>query len=474
MPKIPGRAAHRRMTLFVTCTLALIATSAAAQPNVAVRWNETLLQSVRNTGFAPMFTARALAIVHTSMYDAWSAYDPVAVGTQLGGSLRRPAEEHTLANKERATSYAAYRSLKDLFPTQGALFDAAMGDLGFDPADTSTDPTTPTGIGNITAAAVIAFRHHDGSNQLGDENGGAPYSDYTGYVPVNGPDEIVDPNRWQPLKNPAGVVQTFLAPHWGLVAPFALTDPAQLRPAAPPLHPQGLYRKEANQILHFSAGLTDETKVIATYWADGPNTETPPGHWNLFAQFVSERDAHTLDQDVKMFFALGNAQLDASIAVWECKRFFDYVRPITAVRYLYEGKPVRAWAGPYLGTQVISGETFRSYIPTPPFAEYVSGHSTFSAAGAEILKAVTGSDAFDASVTIAAGATPVEPGAVPAEPVTLSWATFSAAADEAGISRRYGAIHFESGDLQARALGRQVGALAWEKAGTYFDGSATP
>jgi hypothetical protein len=469
-----ARTASRRTILAVLALSSLAATQAAAQPNVAVRWNETLLQAVRNTGFAPMFTARALGIVHTSMYDAWAAYDPVAVGTQLGGSLRRPAEEHTIANKERATSYAAYRALTDLFPSQGALFAAVMADLGFDPADTSTDPTTATGIGNITAAAVIAFRHHDGSNQLGDENGGAPYSDYTGYAPVNGPDEIVDPNRWQPLKNPAGVVQTFLAPHWGLVAPFALQDPAQLRPAEPPLHPHGLYRKEANHILHLSAGLTDKEKVIATYWADGPSTETPPGHWNLFAQFVSERDAHTLDQDVKMFFALGNALLDASIAVWECKRFFDYVRPITAVRYLYDGKPVRAWAGPYLGTQLISGETFRSYIGTPPFAEYISGHSTFSAASAEILKVLSGSDDLGASVTIPAGASPVEPGAVPAEPVTLSWSTFSAAADEAGISRRYGGIHFESGDLQGRTLGRQVGILAWEKAGTYFDGSAAP
>jgi hypothetical protein len=472
--KTHPRTACRRTVLAVFSLSLLVAAEAAAQPNVAVRWNETLLQAVRNTGFAPMFTARALGIVHTSMYDAWAAYDPVAVGTQYGGTLRRPEAEHTLANKERATSYAAYRSLVDLFPTQVALFDALMAELGFDPADTSTDPTTPTGIGNITSAAVIAFRHGDGSNQLGDENGGAPYSDYTGYVPVNSPDEIVDPNRWQPLVNPNGSVQKFLAPHWGLVTPFALVEAEQFRPEEPPLFPFGVYRKEANEILRISAGLTDQEKSISTYWADGPATETPPGHWNLFAQLVSERDAHTLDQDVKMFFALGTAMLDASIAVWECKRFFDYVRPITAVRYLYAGKPVRAWAGPYLGTQVIPGETFKSYIATPPFAEYVSGHSTFSAASAEILKSVTGSDAFGAQVTIAAGSSPIEPGAVPAQDVTLSWTTFSDAADQAGMSRRFGGIHFESGDLYARALGRLVGALVWEKAGTYFDGTAVP
>ena len=92
----PRSAACR--TILVACALAsLVSTQAAAEPNVAVRWNDTLLQAVRNTGFAPMFTARALGIVHTSMYDAWAAYDPVAVGTQFGGTLRRPESEQTVA-----------------------------------------------------------------------------------------------------------------------------------------------------------------------------------------------------------------------------------------------------------------------------------------------------------------------------------------------------------------------------------------
>jgi hypothetical protein len=99
----------------------------------------------------------------------------------------------------------------------------------------------------------------------------------------------------------------------------------------------------------------------------------------------------------------------------------------------------------------------------------VSGHSTFSAAAAEILKRFTGGDVFGASVTIAQGALGVEPG-MPAQPVTLSWPTFSAAADEAGLSRRYGGIHFEDGDLEGRKLGRAVGALAWEKAVGFIRG----
>jgi hypothetical protein len=464
----------RVLVLAMVATVLLAGRPAAASDNVALRWNEVLLQAVRNTRLAPMFTARALAVVHTAMYDAWSAYDETAVGTRLGGTLRRPAAERTPANREKAVSYAAYRALVDLLPTQrGPLFDPLMAALGLDPADASTDPATPAGVGNAAAAAVLAFRHHDGSNQLGDLNPGA-YSDYTGYQPVNDPDLVIDPNHWQPLRNQSGTTQVFLAPHWGRVTPFALHPAEEFRPDPPPQLPHGSYRREAIDLLHLSARLGDREKTVAAYWADGPATETPPGHWSLFAQWVSRRDGHTLDQDVKMFFALGNAVLDASVAVWECKRFYDLARPVTAIRYLYAGKPVRAWAGPFRGTQVIAGEQFQSYIATPPFAEYVSGHSTFSAAAAGILKAVTGSDAFGLSVTFPAGSSPVEPGQVPAEPLALSWPTFSAAADEAGLSRRYGGIHFESGDLQARVLGRKIGAAVWSKATSYFEGRPLP
>ena len=107
---------------------------------------------------------------------------------------------------------------------------------------------------------------------------------------------------------------------------------------------------------------------------------------------------------------------------------------------------------------------------TPPFAEYVSGHSTFSAAGAEVLKLATGSDVFGAAVTLTAGSSRVESGLVPAANVTLSWATFSDAADEAGISRRYGGIHFRDGDLEGRRVGRLIGQGTWKKASKLFNG----
>src|SRR5262249_19319413 len=147
--------------------------------NVLLQWNQVALQAVRNTNLGPPMVARSLAILHTCMYDAWAAYDDVAVGTRLGGTLRRPLEERSLINKEKAISYAAYRALIDLFPaSQAPMFDGLMMSLGYDPADASTDPANPAGVGNLAAAAVIAFRHHDGANQLGDLNPGA-YSHYT-------------------------------------------------------------------------------------------------------------------------------------------------------------------------------------------------------------------------------------------------------------------------------------------------------
>ncbi|MGH9314701.1 MAG: vanadium-dependent haloperoxidase [Vicinamibacterales bacterium] len=454
------------------------ANAALADHSIVLQWNSAMLQAIRNTGFAPMRAARGFAVVHTCMYDAWAAYDPIAVGTRLGGSLRRPSGEHTVTNKEQAVSHAAYRALVDLFPTQqSVLFDPLMANLGYDPSETSNDTTTPAGIGNAACGAVLAFRHADGSNQLGDLNGGAPYSDYTGYLPANSHDQLNDPNRWQPLRTgtlPDGTVQqqTFLAPHWGLVTPFALDPPEQYRPRAPAQFGSQQYQHEADAVLRLSAKLNDRMKAIAVYWADGPNTETPPGHWNLLAQWVSDRDGHTFDQDVKLFFALGNALLDASIAVWECKRFYDYIRPISAIRFLYSGQPVKAWGGPGLGTQIISGENFRSYIPTPPFAEFTSGHSAFSASAAEVLRLFTGSDAFGASHTVPAGSSSVEPGLAPAVDVTLSWATFEEAANEAGLSRRYGGIHFKDGDLSSRKMGRSIGAACWNRALTYFNGTA--
>jgi PAP2 superfamily len=468
--------------------------------NVILKWNEELLQAIRlhppQTG--PTITARAIGVLHTATYDAWAAYDAVAKGTRLGSQLRRPAAERTEANKKKAISFAAYRVLTDLFPAArhpriGEVdFAGQMTELGYTP-NNSTNRTKPDGIGNVAAQAVLDYRHKDGSNQSGG------YADTTNYQPVNTWNQINNPWRWQPLcvLTAAGVAagrphlppagEDCVAPHYTQQPAYTpqfknVVKFAQFNYSipGPKKDPNGQYSKtEIDELLQQTADLTDREKVTAEYWADGPNTEFPPGHTCVFAQVISRKRGHSLDHDVKMFFEIGNALMDAAIASWNSKYVWDFVRPATAIRYHYAGKQVRSWLGPYQGYGTVDGSQWRPYqapnVVTPPFPEYTSGHSTFTAAGAHIVAQFTGTDSFGASVTIKAGSSLFEPRTathpgVPAQDVTLSWPTFTLASEEAAMSRIYGGIHFRSGNEHGRMMGRQVGINVHARAQLYIRG----
>lgn len=442
-------------------------TQTATGQGVAAKWATTLLDCVSESGFGPPMVARTLGVTTTAMYDAWAAYDAVAVGTRFGGQLRQGPAARNNANKEKAISYAAYRVLLDLFPAQAAIATARMRALGYDPADMGGALNTPQGIGNRVAREIIAFRHRDGSNQLGG------YADTSGYVPVNTPDNVVDPSRWQPLRFANGKAPGFIAPHWKDVVPFALSTPSSIRPPDPPAFGSATYVAGVEEVIEATARLDDRSMAIAEYWADGPRTVLPPGHSLLFALYVASRDRLSLDDEIKLYFMLGNAQMDSAIACWECKRHFDASRPITAVRALKAGKRVKGFGGPGVGIVDMDGEDWMPYqspnFVTPPFPEYTSGHSTFSSSGADILKRFTGSDAFGYTVTIPAGSSTFDPGR-PTRPVVLSFPTFSDYADEAGLSRLYGGIHFRWGDLEGRRCGREVGEIVYLKARRYIEG----
>ena len=375
------------------------------QPSVVIEWNQATLDAIRNAPPKPTVHSRALFLVHTSMYDAWAAYDPVANGTQLDGRLRRPASERSESNKRTAVSYAAYAALLRLYPTyeqQTRAFTAHMKGLGL-PTDPATlanrDPATPAGIGNLAAETLLDARLNDGSNQANDyaEQVSATYPTF--YRPVNSADPVAsntvggptfDPARWQPLRVPNGKAtdpvtgfpvaidadpstyadQQFLTPHWGVVTPFALVSGSELRPPPPPqpgsaapyTDGRGItrsndeaYRRQADEIIQLTAELTERHKVSAEYWADGPDSVTPPGHWNEFATDLSYKYRYGIDQDVRLFFALNAALMDSSIACWESKRYYDFIRPISAIRHLYFHSTVPGWAGPGLGTQTMPG-----------------------------------------------------------------------------------------------------------------------
>lgn len=504
-------------------------------PSVVVLWNEVMLAAVRSDSSKPTVTTRAMFMVHTAMYDAWSVYDDVAQPVELISGMRRMQSDRTASNKEAAVAQAAYQTLVNLYPEFEAntrSFETMLRIQGFEPDNEISEIFEPSDIGLMAARSVINARKFDGSNQ---ENG---YEDVVSdqypnlYEPQNHP-VLNGPGtpqfaegKWQPLRVPTGSLidekgnpiindelansfedQLFTTPHWGAVTPFALVSGDQFRPAPPPIpgskepyeDSRGttgtndeIYRLHVDEILKISANLTDEQKVIAEYWADGPRSETPPGHWNALAHGVSERDRHSIDEDVKFYFALNAALFDAGIATWDAKRHYDYIRPISAIQNEFAGEVIEAWGGPNEGTQMISGEKWKPYqqsdFVTPPFAEYVSGHSAFSAAAATVFTEFTGSEQYYDGQTVlyfsdfnsdgvpdllGQHVVPIHGNLFeqsPSSVVVLTWATFEEAADEAGLSRLYGGIHFVEGDLNGRKLGREVGNSAFTLASNYWLG----
>lgn len=462
--------------------------TAAEQPqNLAYRWldiaQEATAREVDRNAPRPTIISRTLAIWATAMYDAWAAYDERAVGSRLGAQLRRPNREHTLANKEKAISYASYHALLYVYPEDKAYIDEQMRKAGYDPEVISNDPRKPEGVGYLAAQAVIEYRRHDGANQHGDEAGGdgTPYGDYTFYQPVNPPDRIIDPDRWQSitftLTNGVKVTPGFLTPHWYRVKPFALTNSAQFRPGPPPktTTDDATLRKETDQVLAYNQNLTIREKAIVEFMRDGPRSTGQSGHWLRFAQDVSRRDQHTLDQDVKLYFAIANVAMDAFISCWETKRVYDSSRPWTLVRHYYQGQRIKGWAGPNGGTKEMPAEEWHPYSPlsfiTPPFPGYTSGHATVSGACAKMLELFTGSDDYGflerrphCELTEASAGTEVD----------LDLKTFSATAEMAAVSRALGGYHIPIDNNVGLKMGREIAVWSWPKYQEYFNGTAKP
>ncbi|MBI3855032.1 MAG: vanadium-dependent haloperoxidase [Planctomycetes bacterium] len=465
------------------------------RPTAAYRWLEVMLEAsarcVDRIGARPTILSREMAVAVTAMYDAWAAYDEVAVGTRLGGKLRRPAAERTLDRKEKAIAHAMHAALVWLYPEDRAWIDGQMRGAGCDPADKSVDPATPQGVGHLAAAAVIEYRKDDGANQFG----GKPYADTTGYQPKNPPDKILDPDRWQQIPFDDGkggtIFVNFLTPHWGRVKPFALERGDQFRPGPFPKVGTEQLKKEVDECIAYNGNLSLEQKAIVEFMRDGPRSTGQSGHWLRFSQDVSRRDAYDLDRDVKLFFCVANVVFDAFIACWEAKYVYDSSRPWTLIRHLYRGQKIVGYFGPCKGFATIPAEQWHPYSPstfvTPPFPGYPSGHSTASAASARMLELFTGSDRYEAVALRVAGELTEAKCGVPqmqaregkpaehlhATPeVTLKLPTFSATAQMAGISRIMGGYHIQADNVAGLDLGRKVADWCWPKCQAYFSGNA--
>lgn len=443
--------------------------------NLAYKWAKIALEATANDTEKfrprPTVTSRMLALIQTAVFDAWSRYDDTAIPVYLKQVERVPANERTLANKEIAISYAAYRSMLTYFFSDEAMLRKKMEDLGFDPDNNSLDPKTPEGIGNLAAKTIIEARLSDGSNQLGTMAGsnGNTYSDYTGYAPKNSADTLRDIKRWQPKYFADGKGGKFapacLTPHWGKVKPLLIDSANQFRSIAPPAIGSEQLAKEIEEVVMLQANLTDSQKALVEFMRDGPRSVQQAGHWLIFAQDVSVRDQHTLDEDVKMYFAVEAAAMDGFIACWDTKMEYDFARPYSLVHYYYKDKKIKGWAGPEKGMIEMLGQEWRPYSPEtflcPPFPSYVSGHSSISGACAEILKLYTGADTFGIAVKRIPGEM-TEPEHVGKE-VTLQFPTFTATAEMAGISRVLGGYHIQCENVEGLKLGRNVAHAVWKK-----------
>lgn len=285
----------------------------------------------------------------------------------------------------------------------------------------------------------------------------------------------------------------------------------------------------------------DYTRVLAEFWADGPDSETPPGHWFTILNYVNDQPNFSkkfegtgpvlddLEWEVKSYFSLGGAMHDAAIAAWSIKGWYDYIRPISAIRYMSEkgqstdmslenyheeGIPLidgyievvgenddlvgdvrenlgkiklYTWKGhDYIentDTDIadvgwILAENWWPYqrpsFVTPPFAGYVSGHSTYSRAAAEVLTKITGSEYFPGGmgefVAKKNEFLVFEEG--PSQDIILQWATYRDASDQCSLSRIWGGIHPPMDDIPGRLIGEQVGVDAFKLAKSYFSSSA--
>lgn len=583
------RSRHQFVTCIVALG---IQSGAALGDSVARMWNQENLAAIRIDFPDPGVHARNLFTTSVAMWDAWAAYDGTAVGYVHRENATAPdtavARDEAISYAAYRILVHRYQGSVNGATTVAAL-DARMATLGYTPLSGTEIGDSPAAVGNRVATSVISFFANDGSNE-GNDYEDLTYAPVNDPMILAEPFILIgEPNRWQPLAFDfsftqngllAEDVQTFLGSHWGEVRPFALhraegetvyhdpglppqlggvedaafkmntldvvrfsqaLDPDEtamidISPASNGNNPIGTndgtgYATNPSTSLAYVTNMVNEGdfgRVLAEFWADGPSSETPPGHWNAIANEVVETPGFVrqigglgppldeLEWDVKMYFSINGAVHDSAVAAWGCKRAYDYVRPISSIRQLcktgvmpleaglsemitaatilpgekhfhlgpHVGKiALYCWGGEpadpeteYTGNEWILGERWVPYqrdtFVTPAFAGYISGHSTFSRAAAEVLTEMTGSAYFPGGLgshTIPAGDLEFELG--PSAPVTLEWATYYDAADQAGISRIYGGIHVAPDDGPGRIVGSLCGKTSWNLAQKYFDGS---
>lgn len=401
-------------------------------------WNASLLNAVRQwtttsddpvpgriVSSQPPLVARNLAMIHTAMFDAVNAFSG-EYAAYLQGLPSAPAG----ASQEAAIAGAAFTVASALYPDsdEQAIWDATLTESLAMVLDANA-LEAGFNFGKLVGQAMLSNRVADGSAVVASyENG-------------------TEPGDWQ--RTAPGFLPPLL-PNWPNVQPFGGQAISDFRPAAPPALTSGAYALAVDEVMQIGALnstlRTAEQTQIALFWADGGGTATPPGHWNRIAADVSMPQDRGLLENTRLFALLNIALADAGISAWDAKYTFDLWRPIDAIRQAETDG----------NAATVPDATWLPLIGTPPFPTYVSGHSTFSGAAATVLAELLGNDvAFSDSI---------DPQNAPAQQplatdmlVSRSFTSFWQAAEEAGVSRIYGGIHFSFDNTAGLESGRAIG-----------------
>lgn len=384
-----------------------------AQDNsdVVLDWNGILLNAIYEDKTTPPVASRNMAITQTAVFDAINSITGTYKNYHFTGTAP------TIVSAEAAAASAAHQVLINLYPGQKSYFDNALTASLAEITDGTAEDNGVT-FGRTVADAILTFRSGDGS------------SNTITYTPGT------NPGQWQPTS--PGFASALL-PQWGQVTPFALTSGDQFRPDGTPALNSADYTTEFNQVKDLgsknSTTRTAEQTEIARFWADGSGTFTPPGHWNQIAQNVTAEKGNSLVDNARVFALLNISLADAGIAAWDAKYTYNFWRPITAIQN----------ADSDGNANTIADATWTPLLTTPPFPEYISGHSTFSGAAETILTGLLGNNVNFTTNSLGT------PG------IYRTFSNFTNAANEAGVSRIYGGIHFNSANVEGLATGRSVG-----------------
>lgn len=343
-------------------------------------------------------------------------------------------------------------------------------------------------------SAYFTNRDVDGWKETFAFNGILPNGDSVIYadntIEQNLSVDLPQPTKWTPLSL-AGRTRKYLTPEWGTVNKGILGDAAfaELLEAANQMYPSDAqYEREMKDVAEITAGLTNDQKMIAEYWAGGPGSVTPPGMWMVFMDVVVRSNGLTQTQEIRNYTILASGLFQSGICAWRLKRDHLQARPVQIVRELKYNQPIeQEWNGKHLGQYWLPYQV-TSFV-TPPFPDFVSGHSTFSASAARLFCCLLGSDQvvlqnpmitldilnyfspilgnttnFSINLlSILPGRSEVEPDVAPTTGVSFGFNSWSGMANSSGKSRIFGGIHVESSNQAGLYLGRLIADKIWEK-----------